>query len=305
MIKEGKVLQGYRVVERLGGAGKSEVGRGVKIAGGQTVFIKRLMSPKYPAPGIEAARAEKGKQVCARFEEQQRDIMKRLEIFTNGSGHLIKPIDFFRIDLTYYKVYPFVVSDDLASVRGHSAAGKAVFLKTLALALRELHVRGIVHCDLKPDNVLVQRTKAGPIAKLIDFDESFVAGKPPERGMSGDPLWFSPEREQLEDELVAPTDVGLASDIFTFVLVAHSLLHGSLPEVTGSTRSGSVAERVIAGGEVRLTDLPGAPREFNDLARKATAAAPADRPTIEELCRALGLPPSERSRVISSMPTPR
>ena len=303
MIKTGALLQGYRIVKPLSGAGKSEVGEGVKISSGQKVFIKRLMSPKYPAPSADAARAERARRLCNKFEEAQRDIMRRLDSFTNGSGHLVKPLDFFRHELSYYKVYPYVISEDVESIRSEPVAAKAVFLKTFALALRELHVKGLVHSDLKPDNLLVQRTKAGPIAKLIDFDESFVAGHPPDRGMSGDPNWFSPERQLLEDERIEPAKVGLASDVFTFVLVAHRVVHGSLPKVASG--AGSIAERVISGANVDLVDLPGAPREFNDLARKAMLMTPADRPTIDSICLALGLPSTERSRVLVSNPRPK
>ena len=52
-------------------------------------------------------------------------------------------------------------------------------MKTVAHSLKILHDLKIVHGDLKPSNVLIKRTELGYTTKLIDFDNAYIAGRPP------------------------------------------------------------------------------------------------------------------------------
>jgi serine/threonine protein kinase len=48
----------------------------------------------------------------------------------------------------------------------------------VAHCLKILHDLRIVHGDLKPSNVLIKRTELGYTTKLIDFDSSYIGGRP-------------------------------------------------------------------------------------------------------------------------------
>ena len=67
-------------------------------------------------------------------------------------------------------------------------------MKTVAHSLKILHDLRIVHSDLKPSNVLIKRTELGYTTKLIDFDSSYIAGRPPPpEEIVGTINYYSPE----------------------------------------------------------------------------------------------------------------
>lgn len=71
-------------------------------------------------------------------------------------------------------------------------AQKMLFIKVLAYSILSLHRKGIVHGDLKPENVLVKQKENGNmLAKLIDFGESFLETEPSNE-LTGD-VYLSPE----------------------------------------------------------------------------------------------------------------
>lgn len=91
-----------------------------------------------------------------------------------------------------------VLLADGARLTAPSVARLAV---QVARGLVAAHVEGVIHRDLKPDNVLVVRTSSGDVAKIVDFGLAKVAGE--QQGgadlttmgrVFGTPAYISPEQ---------------------------------------------------------------------------------------------------------------
>jgi serine/threonine protein kinase len=160
----------------------------------------------------------------------------------------------------------------------------------LAEALAHAHSRGVIHRDVKPQNVLVPRPshhsarelgESFGTAKLTDFGGARLAGDELAT-RTGDVLgtlaYMAPEQSEGDD-------VGEEADLYSLSLVLYEALSGVNP-VRGSTPAATARRigRPIAPLARARGDLPGAISEALD-----TALAPcaSDRGTLEELRVAL------------------
>jgi hypothetical protein len=156
-------------------------------------------------------------------------------------------------------------------------------------ALAHAHARGVIHRDIKPQNVLVPDTPravgggGAPTwsAKLTDFGGARLAG---EDGLTrtGDVLgtlaYMAPEQSDGEE-------VGEAADLYSLALVLYEALCGVNP-VRGATPAATVRRigRPLTPLEHGRRDLP---RRLTRSLDRALVPEPGERGTIEELRSAL------------------
>lgn len=160
----------------------------------------------------------------------------------------------------------------------------ATALRKIALALHEAHMNGLVHRDVKPANIMIDRRNEPIImdfglARQIDDEEDARLTR--DGAILGSPAYMSPE--QIEAK---PEGVGPASDIYSLGVIQYELLTGRLPY------QGSVASII---GQI-LSREPVPPRELRpeihpqlaDICLKAMAKKPSQRyATMKEYAQAL------------------
>ena len=84
-----------------------------------------------------------------------------------------------------------------------------IFSQTLD-ALDYMHTRGIVHCDVKPDNIFITRDpydRRLVIVKLIDFGICRRIDEPPPPRLMGDPRYMAPEQTYMGQPVDGRTDL--------------------------------------------------------------------------------------------------
>ena len=123
----------------------------------------------------------------------------------------------------FYMVTEFVSQGslfDMLHVRKHRLEPLRIIniAKQIAIALRYLHNRELLHCDLKSQNVLINFDWT---VKLCDFGLSRYKGKfsADNHGKIGTPHWMAPEILRAEK-------YQSASDVYSFGVVVWEMLLG-------------------------------------------------------------------------------
>ena len=129
-----------------------------------------------------------------------------------------------------YYVMEYIEGVTLAQLVDHSGPvppGRVIhILRQIAAALREAHSLGLVHRDVKPDNVMLCRRGEDDFVKLLDFGLVKDVLREETRDVTkqirilGTPRYMSPER------IVNPSDVDARADLYALGAVGYFLLTG-------------------------------------------------------------------------------
>lgn len=119
------------------------------------------------------------------------------------------------------------------STAGLSLEAKVRLLVQAAEGLHAAHREGLLHRDVKPSNILVDRTPDGELRALVtDFGlavEFANAADSAADAIAGTPQYIAPERLATQSDSGPPTTVDRRSDIYSFGITMYRLLTGQLP----------------------------------------------------------------------------
>ena len=146
-------------------------------------------------------------------------------------------------------------------------------LAQVVSGLKALHRAGVLHRDVKPDNIRVDRTGR---AVLLDF--GLAADQAREGPIAGTPQYMAPE-QFTHEPLTPAADLYAIGVMLLEVLVGHRVFDGTGAELLRAKRSPQHLPK----------PPPWAPKELADLARALMSPNAAERPNHAEVLRGLGL----------------
>jgi hypothetical protein len=263
------VLGRYRLLECLGAGGFGVVWRAHDELLHREVAVKRVPL----APGEDGERASREALAAARLAHPA--IVALYEACAEADA--------------FYLISELVAGSTLAELIADGGLGDEEVLEigvALACALAHAHARGVIHRDIKPQNVLVpdQQHERAPTqegrlgaAKLTDFGGASLAGEDV-LTRTGDVIgtlaYMAPEQSEgreAEEE----------ADLYALALVLYEALSGVNP-VRGGTPAATARRigRPLPSLERRRRDLP---RELTRALDRALMPSPRQRGTIDEL----------------------
>lgn len=260
----------YAIERELGGGGMSRVFLAQETRLGRRVVIKVL--PPEMAAGVSAERFEREIQLAAKLQHPH--IVPLLTAGAQG-------------DLLYY-VMPHIAGESLrariARTRELPIAETVRILADVSDALACAHSQGIVHRDVKPDNVLL----SGKHALVTDFGVSKAVASSSgsatltSLGMAlGTPAYMAPE------QAAGDPNVDHRADLYAVGVMGYEMLAGHAP-FSGLSPQALLAAQVTATPEPVTQHRASIPPALAALIMRCLAKHPADRPQrAEELVAAL------------------
>lgn len=206
----GKVLNSrYQLEQLIGTGGMADVYRATDNLLGRTVAVK-ILHPRYAKDPVFIERFRQEAQAAANLNQP----------------NIVNVFDWGIEDDVYYIVMEYVEGLDLKDIilRGGSLLPERAveIAMSISLALEAAHARGVVHRDIKPQNVIVTRDNR---VMVMDFGIARAAGGSAmtQTGtIMGTPQYISPE--QAQGQTADPR-----SDLYSLGVVLFEMLTGKVP----------------------------------------------------------------------------
>jgi eukaryotic-like serine/threonine-protein kinase len=262
---EGARLDAYGVIGEIARGGMSTVYLGEDLATGERVAIKAL-------DALHVGHGELVHRLLGEHELARRVCHPGLlEIrCAEQTRHGIP-----------YLVMEYLDGENLGALVDRTALPLPAILviaAQVASAIAALHAAGVVHCDVKPDNVLVLHEPGPggwPQVKVIDYGVARLVDDPPmpEGTVVGTPAFMAPE--QWYGAPNAKSDVYALGCMLYELVTGEPVFSGALPQLMTAHR-----DRLPARPSTRRADLAPA---LDDLIMRALAKDPAMRPTMADI----------------------
>ena len=252
----GKAVKSYEIEDLLGQGGYGVVYRARQSAVLREVAIKVIL-PKYANSPEFIRRFESEAQVVARLEHP----------------HIVPLYDYWREPDSAYLVMRYLRGGSLRDKIDDGgqldvdAAGKV--LEQVGSALTFAHRNGVVHRDVKADNILMDEDGNAYLGDFGIAKEVGTEGGEGRGSIVGTPAYLAPE--QIKGE-----EAGPKSDVYAFGIMLYEMLSGRRPfaELTLATLVYKHLNEPLPMIDHDKLNLPPA---FNSIIQRATAKDPEER----------------------------
>jgi len=266
MLAVGETLQGrYRIVREIGAGGMGTVYEG------ENLLIRRRVA-------IKVMRADAGQspELCARFEREAQ-IASQIP-----SDHITEVLDLGELDSgVRFIVMEYLIGETLSArlARLPRIAPRELvgLIRQVLAALGAAHRAGVIHRDVKPDNVFILGEKAGrsDFVKLLDFGISKIRANASDvpltqNGMFvGTPAYMAPEQ-------VGGGEASPLWDLYSVGVLLYRGLTGETP-FQGAQLDQLVYRVALGKFDPPSARVPGLDPALDALVCRAMARLPQDR----------------------------
>lgn len=277
-LQEGEQVEQFQLLNRLGNGGMSDVFRAFDATGQREVTLK------FPHDDIMGDPAT--------YERFQREVQIGQKL---QHPHIQKLYALQGSRMSPFMVLEYVPGKSLRSVLAqgwrddlpvHQRIATATdFGGQIAQALSYAHGMGVVHRDMKPENVLI--TPEG-VAKIMDFGIAFIAGarRVTYGSLSsqvGTPDYMAPEQ-------IKGQRGDFRTDIYALGMMLYEMLTGQMP-YEGDNALAIMSQHVTTAAPPLSQVCEGIPPELEEVVLKAIRRDPANRwASMAEFATALAHP---------------
>jgi len=254
VVAENTVVDGrYRIIRRLGSGGMAEVWCADDTQLDRKVALK-ILQPRFAQDHEFVERFRREASAAAGLQHPN-----VVNVFDRGE-----------FDGTYYIAMEYVEGASLRELisRGMSVPAAVAVTRQILAAAKFAHSHGVIHRDLKPGNVLVDKQGRATVADF-GIAKAGVSEITQTGSVMGTAQYLSPEQAQ-------GLDVTAGSDLYSVGVILYELLTGRVPFEADSAVA--VALKQVSEVPRRPSELnPAVPRALDAVVLKALAKDPANR----------------------------
>lgn len=259
-IQANQTIRDYRVEKLIGKGGFGEVYKAYQRSVQRDVALK-VIAPEFA----------NDPEFISRFDAEAR-IIARLE-----HAHIVPLYDYWREANAAYLIMRWLPYSLHHLLNGQPLTVPLIvrILDQVGAALNVAHRKGIIHRDIKPDNIMMDEDNNAYLADFgIAKSDGSVFNENVQDDRFGSPAYASPEQR-------SNGPITLQSDIYSLGIVLHELLTGTHPHSATSNGAAIKDEPLLTPLTSIKRQRPDLPDALDEVLSRATATAAKDRyPTV-------------------------